>query len=51
MTGAAVELGLSNELDFDAGTDAILEAGVPVGAREEVGAAVHFVQIVRVLVL
>lgn len=42
-TGAAVELELPDEVSFVAGADAILEAGVPVGAREEVGGAMHLV--------
>ena len=51
LTGAAVDIKVLKELDFDARTDAVLEAGVHVGAREEVGVAMHFVQIVEVLVL
>lgn len=42
---------LPDEVNFVAGADAVLDAGAPVGAREEVGGVMHLVQIVEVLVL
>ncbi len=50
VTGAAAELELPVWVNFVAGADAVLEAGAPVGAREDVG-AMHLVQIVEMLVL